>query len=77
MLRFEQQMKWWRWLIPSWHVVLESGKDRILGVYTLGQHVPPRVRYETTYLLIRNTIGCVSYSVEWEIASYFVIYFSS
>jgi hypothetical protein len=28
-----------------WIVLLESGKDRILGVDTQGQHVPPRVRY--------------------------------
>jgi hypothetical protein len=34
--------------------------------------VPPRVQYETACLLIRNTIGCVSCSVEWKLASYFV-----
>jgi hypothetical protein len=28
-----------------WIVMLESGKDQILGVDTLGQHVPPRVQY--------------------------------
>jgi hypothetical protein len=27
---------------------LESAKDRIVGVDTLGQHVPPRVWYGTT-----------------------------
>jgi hypothetical protein len=43
MLWFEQRLEWWRWLKPSWHVVLESSKDRILGVDTLGQHVPPHV----------------------------------
>jgi hypothetical protein len=48
-----------------WLVMLEYAKDRILGVDTLGQHVPPRVRYETACLLIRNAIGCVSCSVEW------------
>jgi hypothetical protein len=48
-----------------WFVMLESAKDRILGVNTTGQHVTPRVRYGTTYLLIRNTICGVSYSVEW------------
>jgi hypothetical protein len=69
MLWFEQ---WWRWLIPSWHVVLESAKDRILGVDTPRQHMPPRVRYGMTCLLIRNAIGCVSCSVEWGLASYFV-----
>jgi hypothetical protein len=26
-----------------WIVMLEFAKDRILGVDTLGQHVPPRV----------------------------------
>jgi hypothetical protein len=61
-----------RWLIPSWHVVLESAMDQILGVDTLGQHVPPHVRYGTTCLLIRNAIGSVSCSVEWGLASYFV-----
>jgi hypothetical protein len=48
-----------------WFVMLESAMDRILGVDTPGQHVPPRVRYGTTCLLIRNAIGCVSCSVEW------------
>jgi hypothetical protein len=28
-----------------WIVMLESAKDRILGVDTPGQHVPPRGRY--------------------------------
>jgi hypothetical protein len=46
-------------------VILESAKDRILGVDTLGQHVSPRVRYGTTCLLIGYAIGCVSCSVEW------------
>jgi hypothetical protein len=48
-----------------WFVMLESAKDRILGVDTPGQHVPPRVRYGTTCLLIRYVIGRVSCSVEW------------
>jgi hypothetical protein len=65
MLLFEQWLEWWRWLIPSWHVVLESAKDRILGVDTLGQHVPPYFQYGTACLLIRYAIGCVSCSVEW------------
>jgi hypothetical protein len=42
--------------------LLESPKDRILGVDTLGQQVSPCARYGTTCLLIRNTIGCVSCS---------------
>jgi hypothetical protein len=37
--------------------------------------VPPRVWYGMTCLLIRNTIGSVSSSVEWEMTSYFVTYF--
>jgi hypothetical protein len=28
-----------------WIVMLESAKDRIVGVDTPGQHVPPYVRY--------------------------------
>jgi hypothetical protein len=48
-----------------WLVMLESAKDRILGVDIPRQHVPPRVQYGTTCLLIRYAIGCVSCSVEW------------
>jgi hypothetical protein len=48
-----------------WLVKLESAEDRIIGVDTLGQHVPPRVRYGTTCLLISYAMGCVSCSVEW------------
>jgi hypothetical protein len=48
-----------------WFVMLKSAKDKILGVDTPGQHVPPRVRYEMTYLLIRYDIGYVSCSGEW------------
>jgi hypothetical protein len=51
-----------------WLVMLKSAKDRILGVDTPGQHVSPCVRYETTYLLIRNVVGSVPYSDEWEVA---------
>jgi hypothetical protein len=75
MLWFEQWLEWWRWLIPSWHVVLESAKDLILGVDTPGQHVSSRVWYGMTCLLIRNAIGCVSYSIEWGLTSLFVSYF--
>jgi hypothetical protein len=73
MLWFEQWLEWWRWLILSWHVVLKSAKDRVLGVDTLGQHVPPCVQYGTTCLLIKNAIGCVSCFVEWGLTLYFVI----
>jgi hypothetical protein len=48
-----------------WFVMLESAKDRILGVDTSGQHVPPHVRYWTACLQIRYAIGCVSCLVEW------------
>jgi hypothetical protein len=37
--------------------------------------VPPRVQYGTCCLLIRNTIGSVSFSVEWGSTSFFVSYF--
>jgi hypothetical protein len=37
--------------------------------------VPPRIWYGMTCLLIWNDIGCVSCSVEWELASFFVSYF--
>jgi hypothetical protein len=51
----------------TWFVMLESAKDWILGVYTLRQHVPPRVRYGMTCLLIRDVVGSVPCSDEWEI----------
>jgi hypothetical protein len=65
--------------LVMWFVVLESGKDQILGVNTPGQHVPPHVRYGTACLLIRYAIGCVSCSVEWgwhhTLWSYIMTYF--
>jgi hypothetical protein len=66
MLWFEQWLEWWRWLVPSWHVVLEPAKDRILGVDTPGQYVSPRTQYGMDCLLIRNTVGSMSCSVEWK-----------
>jgi hypothetical protein len=79
MLWFEQWLEWWRWFIPSSHVAFESPMERILEVDTPEQHVPPHVWYGTTCLLIRNAIGCVSYSIEWGLTSlflsYIVIYF--
>jgi hypothetical protein len=51
-----------------WLVMLESAKDRIFGVDTPGQQVPPCVRYGTTYLLIRDDVGSVPCSDEWELA---------
>jgi hypothetical protein len=53
-------------------VVLESAKDQILEVDTLGQLVSSRVRYETTCLLIRDAIGSVSCSIKWGMTSYLV-----
>jgi hypothetical protein len=43
-----------------WIVMLESAKDRILGVDTTGQHVPPRVRYEVACWLIRKALVSLS-----------------
>jgi hypothetical protein len=50
-----------------WFVMLESAKDRVIGVDTSGQQVPPRVRYGTACLLIRDVVGRVPCSDEWEI----------
>jgi hypothetical protein len=51
-----------------WIVKLESAKDRVLGVDTPGQQVPPHVQYGTTSLLIRDDVGSVSCSDEWKLA---------
>jgi hypothetical protein len=50
-----------------WFVMLESAKDRVIGVDTQGQQVPPRVRYGTSCLLIRDAMRSVPSSDEWEI----------
>jgi hypothetical protein len=50
-----------------WMVMLESAKDRVLGVDTPGQLVPPRVQYGTAYLLIRDAVEIVPCSIEWKI----------
>jgi hypothetical protein len=50
-----------------WVVIIESAKDRVIRVDTPGQQVPPRVRYGTACLLIRDAVGSVPYSNEWEI----------
>jgi hypothetical protein len=39
--------------------MLESAKDRVIGADTPGQQVPPRVRYGTTCLLIRDAVRSV------------------
>jgi hypothetical protein len=48
--------------------MLESAKDGILGVDTPEQHVPPRVHYRMTCLIIRDVVGSVPCSDEWEVA---------
>jgi hypothetical protein len=47
-----------------WFIMLESAKDRVIGVDTPGQQVPPHVRYGMTYLLIRNAVLSVHCSDE-------------
>jgi hypothetical protein len=49
-----------------WFVMLESAKDRVIGVDTPGQQVPPHVRYGTACLLIRDAVGSVPCSHEWK-----------
>jgi hypothetical protein len=49
-----------------WFVMLESAKDQVIGVDFPGQQVSPRVRYGTDCLLIRDVVGSVPCSVEWE-----------
>jgi hypothetical protein len=50
-----------------WFVMLESAKDRVIGVDTPGQQVPPHVLYGMTCLLIMDAVRSVSCSDEWEI----------
>jgi hypothetical protein len=47
-----------------WMVMLESAKDRVLGVDSPGQQGPPCVWYGTTCLLIRDAVGSVPCSIE-------------
>jgi hypothetical protein len=49
-----------------WLIILESANDRVIGVDSPGQQVSPHVRYGTTCLLIRDAMGSVSCSDEWE-----------
>jgi hypothetical protein len=49
-----------------WFVMLESAKDRVIGIDTPGQQVPPCVRYGTACLLIRDVVGSVPCLDEWE-----------
>jgi hypothetical protein len=55
-----------------WLVMLEFAKDRILGVGTPGQHVPPCVWYGMACLLIRDVVGSVPCLDEWEVVWSFV-----
>jgi hypothetical protein len=48
-----------------WLVMLESTKDRVLGVDIPGQQVSPHVRYATVCLLIRDVVRFESCSVVW------------
>jgi hypothetical protein len=50
-----------------WFVMLESAKDQVIGVDIPGQQVSPRVRYGMACLLIRDAVGSVPCSNEWEI----------
>jgi hypothetical protein len=52
-------------LVGGWFLI-ESAKDRFLGVDPPGQHVPPRVRYGTTYLVIRELWICVLFESNGE-----------
>jgi hypothetical protein len=51
-----------------WFVMLESAKFRVIRVDTPGQQVMPWVRYRTACLLIRDAVGSVPCSKEWEIS---------
>jgi hypothetical protein len=50
-----------------WFVMLECAKNRVIGVDAPGQQVLPCVWYGTACLLIRDAVGSVSCSDEWEI----------
>jgi hypothetical protein len=50
-----------------WFVMLESAKDRVIGLDTLGQQVSSRVRYGMACPLIRDLMGSVPCSDKWEI----------
>jgi hypothetical protein len=47
-----------------WFFMLESAKDRVIGVDTPEQQVSPRVQYETACLLIRDAVESVPFSDE-------------
>jgi hypothetical protein len=49
-----------------WFVMLKYAKDRVVGVDTPGQQVPPHSQYGMTCLPIRDAMGSVPCSDEWE-----------
>jgi hypothetical protein len=49
-----------------WFIMLESAKDRVIGVDTPEQQVLSRVEYEIACLLIRDAMGSVPCSDKWE-----------
>jgi hypothetical protein len=49
-----------------WFVMIESAKDRVIGVDTPGQQVPPHVQYRMTCLQIRDVVESVPCSNEWK-----------
>jgi hypothetical protein len=51
-----------------WIAMLKSAKDRVIGVDTPGQQVPPYVRYGMACLLIRDVVESVPCSDEWKIS---------
>jgi hypothetical protein len=69
MSRFEQGQdtvgKVATFMVCGWFL-LDSARDRFLGVDPLGQHVPPRVWYGTTCLLIRELWVCALFKSNGE-----------
>jgi hypothetical protein len=52
-------------MVCGWFL-LKSAKDRVFGVNPPGQHVPPRVRYGTTCLLIKKLLVCALFESNGE-----------
>jgi hypothetical protein len=50
-----------------WFIMLESAKDRVIGVEAIGQQVLPHVRYGTTCPLFRDVVRNVPCSDKWKI----------
>jgi hypothetical protein len=51
-----------------WFVMLKSAKYHVIGLDTPGQQVPPCVQYGMDCPLIRDVVGSVPCSDEWEIS---------